>query len=109
MVEPTVQSRWRLARWVRSHPWRTAGLTLLAGFVLLNVLAYRHAGAMLTYGVNSARTPSPQALSRWQKAQVLVSGVTIPRPENTRSPADVDLVAETVHFAADDGPGWRAG
>ena len=78
---------------------------LLAGFLFLNVLAYRHAGAMLTYRPDSARTPSPQSLSRWQKVIVLVSGVAVPRPENDRSPADVGLVAETVHFVAEDGLG----
>jgi alpha-beta hydrolase superfamily lysophospholipase len=100
-----IQWRWRLAGWVRRHPWRAAGLALLAGFLLLNVLAYRHAGAMLAYSPDAARTPTPQSLSAWQKASVLVCGVTVPRPENTRSPADVGLAAETVRFTADDGVG----
>jgi alpha-beta hydrolase superfamily lysophospholipase len=34
--------------------------------------------------------------------------VTVPRPENTRSPADVGLAAETVRFTADDGVGLEA-
>ena len=109
VAEPMVQRRWRLTTWVRRHPWRTAGLVLLAAFLLLNVLAYRHAGAMLRYGPAADRTPTPQALSGWQKAKVLVSGVTVPRPENTRSPADVGLAGETVRFVADDGTsleGW---
>jgi hypothetical protein len=109
MVQPTVRSRWRFSRWVSGHPWRTFGLVVLAGVLLLNILAYRHAGAMLTYRAGVARTPTPQSLSRWEKAQVLVSGISLPRPENARSPADVGLSAETVRFAAADGvtlEGW---
>ena len=103
MVEPAVRRHCRLTRWVWSHPWRAIGLALLAAFLVLNVLAYRHAGSMLTYRANIARTPSPQSLSSWQKAKILVSGIAVPRPENDRLPADVGLVAESVHFIADDG------
>src|SRR4051794_40459092 len=102
IVEPTARPRRRLVTLGRGPPWRTVGLVLLTGFLLLNLLAYRHAGAMLHYSSEADRTPTPRALSNWQKAKVLVCGVTVPRPENTRSPEDLGPTAETVHFVADD-------
>jgi uncharacterized protein len=96
-------SRWRgfLAR-VRSHPWRTAILILLIAFLLLNVLAYQHARAMLTFDADSARTPPPQSLSLWQKIKVLACGISVPRPTNTRAPEDFGLSFRTIRFASDD-------
>jgi alpha-beta hydrolase superfamily lysophospholipase len=76
---------------------------------MLNFLAYQHARAMLTYGRGGQRTPPPQELSTWQKVGVLLGGVTVPRPENTRSPQDLGLTSETVRFPNEDGAvveGW---
>lgn len=96
--------RWRrLLAWVRHHPWRTAALTLVACFLLLNFLAYQHARAMLSFNANTERTPPPQSLSFGQKAKVLVWGVTIPRPNNTRSPQNLGLPSETLRISTDDG------
>ncbi|MFO0926365.1 MAG: alpha/beta fold hydrolase [Gemmataceae bacterium] len=99
----------RPSGWVRRHPWRTAVLTLLLGFLLLNLLAYQHAGAMLTFTDSATRTPSPHTLSLWHKAKVLTCGVTVPRPENRREPRELGLAAETVRLDRTVGPcleGW---
>jgi alpha-beta hydrolase superfamily lysophospholipase len=91
----------RLMVWARHLPWRRAALVLLIAFALLNLLAYLHARSMLTYSAEAARTPPPQSLSVCQKLKVLVCGVTIPRPENTRTPHELGLASETLHVAAD--------
>ncbi len=98
-----------LLGWIRRHPWWTAGIVLLAGIVALNVLAYQHARAMMTFSAEASRTPPPQSLGAWQKLNVLIFGVTVPRPENTRSPEDLGLSCETIRFTSDDGvslEGW---
>jgi uncharacterized protein len=91
----------RLIAWVRRHPWRAAGLVFLVCLLLLNLLAYQHARAMLNFSAEGDRTPPPQSLSAWQKLKALTFGVTVPRPENTRSPQDLGLPSETLRFRGD--------
>ncbi len=76
------------------------GLFLLAGFILLNVMAYRQVWAM-THFVRSGgeRTEPPENLSSLGKVKVLFTGVSIPRPENQRNPKDIGLMFETHRFA----------
>ena len=78
---------------------------LLSLVVVVNVLAYRHAAAMLTFRRGAARDPAPPSL--WGKLGVLVNGVALPRPENGPAPAELHA-PETVHFAAADGPALEA-
>lgn len=64
---------------------------------------------MLTFRDGGARTPSPSSLSLGQKIEALICGVSVPRPQNMRSPRDLGLPSQTVHFSADDGlklEGW---
>jgi dipeptidyl aminopeptidase/acylaminoacyl peptidase len=64
---------------------------------------------MLNFSADAHRTPRPQSLSLGQKLKVMVCGVTVPRPVNTRSPKDLELDSEIVQFSADDGfrlEGW---
>jgi alpha-beta hydrolase superfamily lysophospholipase len=82
-------------RWVRSRPKRAVGLVVLAMFLLLNILAYRHARAMTTFAPEGS-VPRPETLSLAAKARVLFSGVRLPRPRNNKHPADVGL-AYQVH------------
>lgn len=64
-----------------------ASLLLLAGFAALNVLAHRHARAMLHYAPGGARTDKPEALSPISKLRVLLAGVNLPRPTDERPPS----------------------
>jgi uncharacterized protein len=61
-------------------------LSLLAGFIGLNILAYNHARAMTTYKDAGARTSQPENLSRGQRIRVLLTGVTVTRPQNRLHP-----------------------
>lgn len=73
-------------------------VTLLAGFASANIIAYRHAGAMLRFARAGERTPSPEKLTSLDKAKVLLTGVTLPRPENQRTPKDAGLDFQTIRF-----------
>lgn len=96
---------------VRRRPFRSFAIVLVVSFVGLNVLAYRHARAMLTFDSSAARTASPQALSLGEKLRVLACGVSIPRPENLRTPEALGLPFTTFRLrATDDGvalEAWR--
>ena len=88
-------------------------LSLLALFVLLNVVAYRHAYAMthFTPGGKQRRSASrdqPERLTWTQKTAVLLGGVEIGRQRADVTPADVGLAYETRVFpgAVGDLEGW---
>lgn len=70
----------------------------LLGFVGLNCLAYFHGRTMSRYATSTDRTSSPEKLRALDKARVLLTGVTIPRPTNHRSPAHYGMPFETVQF-----------
>lgn len=93
---------------VRRRPWRSLALAALIGFVGLNLLAYQHAAAMLTYRDDAVRPPSPESLSWSQTARALVCGVAVPRPQNKFGPGNLNLKSETILFRAADGAGLEA-
>jgi uncharacterized protein len=72
-----------------------AGVVLLA-FVALNAMAYLHARAMTHFANGGERTLKPEALTVPQKLQVLLMGVTLPRPVNRQTPADFEMPFATV-------------
>lgn len=82
------RERWRLV---------TAGL-LVAAFVATNVVAWRHARAMSRFVRSGERTAPPEKLGALAKVRVLLTGVTLTRPENRRTPKDVGLEFQTVRF-----------
>ncbi len=63
-----------------------AALVLLA---IINVLAYKHARAMLQFGGPEGRMRKPEELSFAEKADALFNGISIPRPESTREPQEL--------------------
>jgi uncharacterized protein len=90
-------------RWAWSHRKTSLALFLLLAFGLLNALAYLHARAMTHYGPAGAGTARPESLTALQKVQVVLTGVTVPRPSaEGATPADVGLAFE-VHRLAGQG------
>ena len=77
-------------------------LLLIAGFAALNVLAYRHAHAMMHYAPGGARTDKPEALSSLSKFRVLLAGVNLPRPLDERP---VTVLAPNAYALSIDAPG----
>lgn len=74
-------SRRRLLRWF--------GL-LIAGFAVLNLLAYNHAAAMMRFATGGQRTQKPEQLSLAARLRVLLVGVNVPRPGAGGLPAELD-------------------
>ena len=77
-------------------------VVLLAGFVLLNILARNHAYAMTHYSGADKRTSKPEDLSFWGKVHVLFVGVNIPRPVSAKSPADLSSDCQVLTIGSAD-------
>ena len=58
-------------------------LGVVTGGLALNVLAYRHAYAMMHFSPGIDRTREPEKLTLLQKIGVLFSGVSLPRPHSS--------------------------
>jgi pimeloyl-ACP methyl ester carboxylesterase len=80
---------------------RLAVLTL-GLVVLVNVAAFLHARAFTHYVARGERTGPVTELDRWHKAKVMLTGVTMLRPENPYGPADFDLPFTTHTIAEGD-------
>jgi alpha-beta hydrolase superfamily lysophospholipase len=85
--------RWCLRR-------RRRLIALIVGLlVLVNLAAFMHARAFTHYATGGTRTGAVQTIRGWQKLKVLATGVTLPRPENSVTPADYDLPFTTHAIA----------
>ncbi len=77
--------------WIASHPALAGGLCLGAAFVVLNVLAYRHAWAMTHFIPAGGWKRKPEALTRLEKVRALIGGVRLCRPHLDARPDDFGL------------------
>ena len=97
MVYLTAQVKQLLQRIRRC--WRLLlGVSLVAGFLAMNTVAWLHARAMSRFVRTGERTASPEKLSVLARAGVLLTGVTLLRPENRRTPKDFRLEFQMVRF-----------
>ena len=78
-------------------------LIALLLFLLLNVMAYRHARAFFFYTENGQRTLSPEELSWQQKASVLVRGIHVPKPKAHTAPGDFGMPFRSITVPGRDG------
>jgi uncharacterized protein len=76
---------------------------LIGGFMMLNILAFNHARAMMYFTDRGCRTTKPELLSLGEKIRVLIMGVNLPRPESVRTPAEIDLPFEERLISCDNG------
>lgn len=90
-------------RWIIRHPFFTAGIVLLFGFAALNFLAYLHAYSMTHFAPAVVRTRSLEELTALEKAKVLLTGVRLPKPQNTADPLTIGLAFEQHRFHGNDG------
>ncbi|HJX51609.1 MAG TPA: alpha/beta fold hydrolase [Polyangia bacterium] len=87
-----------------ARKWKLPSLALLGLLVLVpNGLAYVHARGMTHFVSSGERTPPPGQIPLLGKLRVLLLGVRIPHPVNTRTPEDVGLTFETRRFAGEAG------
>jgi alpha-beta hydrolase superfamily lysophospholipase len=93
----------KLIGWIWLHPKLTAILFLVLLFLLLNMLAYRHARAMTHFVATGASKRSPESLSALEKVEVLLSGIAIPKPRHLDRPDRVGLAFERHSFPGDAG------
>lgn len=57
-----------------------------AGVLLVNLIAYRHARAMLRFSGALPKSKNPEELSAGKKLAILLSGIRNPRPVDTDDP-----------------------
>src|SRR5690348_10058745 len=93
----------RAKRWLWSHP-RSAAVTLVSLLVLaVNGVAYRHAYAMTHFRSGGHLPGRPETLTALQKAQLLATGVSLPRPINRQNPGHLRLAYEAHRVTSGDG------
>lgn len=88
----------QLAYWLRRYHRVAVAASLTLTFILLNLIAYRQARAMLTFTQTGNRTEPPETLSLWKKVSMLFIGVNIPKPLNSSGPAQWDLPHRVHRF-----------
>ena len=85
---------------IRGHAFSLASCV---AFAVLNVWTFRHAWAMTHFSSGGASTIRPEEMSVWGRAQVLVTGINLPRPVNEKTPADLKLPFESHRVTTADG------
>ncbi|MCW5558862.1 MAG: alpha/beta fold hydrolase [Verrucomicrobiae bacterium] len=94
----------------RRMVFRIVAGVLLASVFAFQGVAFRHAWAMSHFSPAGTRTPRPEDLGLWQRIRVLIGGVSLPRPENTRTPESLGLPFEAIRFPSSAGmdlEAWR--
>jgi len=82
---------------------RVFAAALLGAAISVNVVAFMQARAMTRFTESGERTARPEQLSSLETAAIFISGVHVPRPQNTRTPAAFDLPFETYRFTSENG------
>jgi alpha-beta hydrolase superfamily lysophospholipase len=92
------------------HPTLTASLCVLTIFLLLNLLAFRHAWTMTHYATGARRTRKiehwrerSRSLSLFEKVRLAVNGVAVERPAEEARPDELDLPYEVHVYRGGDG------
>ena len=83
---------------VKRSPIKILIVAITFGIALFNLLAYKHAYAMLHFSQEGDRTEKPEALTARQKIKTLLTGVNIPKPVSTSTPHSKGLSYETHRF-----------
>lgn len=76
---------------------------MMAGFVALNILAYRQARSMMYFTTGTERTPEAERLSFVQKIKVLWNEVSIPRPTTSVDISQLGMGSRGVTIAVTNG------
>jgi pimeloyl-ACP methyl ester carboxylesterase len=71
-------------------------------FLIANLAAFLQARSMTRFAPAGVRTPAPEHLGLASKLRVLLTGVTVPRPVNRLTPADLGLAFATFHTQSTD-------
>lgn len=71
-------------------------MVFVLGVAVLNWVSWNHAWRMTHFVETGERTKSPEDLTPLEKIPLLIFGITVPRPQITKTPSDYDLAFETV-------------
>lgn len=82
-------------------------IALTFGILAVNALAFGHARALLQFSASGTRTKNPEDLSLRERAWVLLTGTTVPKPADAHTPASLGLSFE--QRTIDVGNGIRLG
>jgi alpha-beta hydrolase superfamily lysophospholipase len=77
-------------------------ITILVCFALLNVSAYMHAYRMSHFVSGGTPTPKPESLSLFQKIKILITGVTVPKPQGEEKPSDRNMEYSNISLVTED-------
>jgi len=88
----------RLKRWLI-----ILAVIVVIGTIAINVLAYRHAWAMMHFSTGNPRTARPERLTFSQKVHVLLHGINLPRPIAHRPPTDLDPATRKLQIECANG------
>ena len=95
----------KLLFWLADHPALAFGLLLLAAFVLLNLLAYRHARSMTHFvsadrkaGASESWRARVEPRSFYERMRLALDGISIERPCTNLRPDSQDLPYETHDY-----------
>ena len=81
----------------RARRWlRILAVLVLIGVIAINLIAYRHAYAMLHFTSGGAKTDKAEKLTVGQKIKVLFCGVNLPRAHTDMPPTTVGAAAKAV-------------
>ncbi len=78
-------------RWLR-----ILAALIVFGIIAVNIVAYRHAHAMLHFSSGGGKTAKAEHLSNSEKIKVLLNGVNLPRPHTDVPPTVLGSLARTV-------------
>lgn len=76
---------------------------LATGFLLLNVIAFSQAYTMTHFTTGGSRTASPEKLTPLQKIAIIFTGVNVPRPVGSKTPADLAPFCRKLMIDGPDG------
>src|SRR4051812_34204140 len=79
----------------RTNRRKLLALVALALLLTINGVSWMQAWSMTHYAPSGQRTSSIEALTLSERLQAIVTGVTIPRPENTHTPKEIGLSYQT--------------
>ena len=88
--------------WCKAYPKSTLAVIIVFMVSVLNLWAFMHAHSMTHFVDKGHKTPSPEAMSGFDKVTTLIAGVRIPRPRSHKTPASFGLQFE-VHRS----DGWN--
>lgn len=92
----------KIIRILKTRAFLVSAALLAIALIGINVLAYRHAYAMLHFSREGDRTGTPESLEGIGKLRILIAGVNIPKPTNHATPSKHGMPFKVHRFSVDE-------